>query len=259
MNQKELIKKRKEWNSLRNLIPIVQAYLNLDNIVFDYRHLHECPDFIFENNGHVVGIEVVECHPSVQRNKKKNASSNLSFQNRVCEAFMNNEFLKSITETNKINILIDRGYKCVNGVPIKDICHELEMRLKTLFQIDNSDYKPNLELIRRIRVRGAVGSNIVQFNCIARRNEIDGAFLKKSIIEKEEKLKAYIEKTKCDEFWLCIALPFEENCHSNYLYYNNEEQENEIANLLASSKYKRICLTSVMPNDLNWLKGNPNQ
>lgn len=257
MNKREELKKYKEWNSMHNIIPIIQDYLGLDSIIFDNKYLHEGPDFIFKNEDHSVGVEVVECHPSVQRNGKKNAMSNLSFQNRICRAFTNNDFLISITGSHKLYILIDQGCDCVNGVPIQKVCTELELRLKALFNKGDINFEPNINLVRRIRVHNTVGANIVAFNHIARRDETNGNYLKKSIIEKEEKLMTYIEKSDCDEYWLCIDLPFEENCQSNNIYFESIGQEYELRDLLISSKYDRICLTSAGPNDLRWLKGNP--
>lgn len=99
-----------------------------------------------------------------------------------------------------------------------------------------------------------VGKNIVQFNNIARRDPIKSADIQMSIIDKNNKLKSYTAK-KCDEYWLCIYLPFEENRQSNDICYDDLEED--FSSFLNSSQFDRICLTSVMHKDINWLKGNP--
>lgn len=67
------------------------------------------PDFIFhDEKGYSIGVEVVECHPSVNINKKRNAVERNTFKNKVCNIVQKNIFLESMTKEKKLNIFIDR-------------------------------------------------------------------------------------------------------------------------------------------------------
>lgn len=58
---------------------------------------------------------------------------------------------------------------------------------------------------------------------------------------------------KCDEYWLCICLPFEENRNMNIIDYNGKE--NESMNFLSQCSFSRICITpDLLGRNINWIK-----
>lgn len=106
------MQKKKEWNAIKNCIPLINECLQL-NIApesYDDKYSRESPDFVFSNNDKSIGVEVVECHPSVMKCKTKNAVEQESFERKICNEFKENKFLKSITENEGLKILIYRKY-----------------------------------------------------------------------------------------------------------------------------------------------------
>lgn len=246
--------KNQEWESIRNIIPQIEKHLQLKSIFHEEKFESECPDFIFYNNIYSIGIEVTECHPSVQKNKKKNAPAIKSLKDRICSMFIKNNFLASITEDVKLNILIDCGCNFSISTKPEDVCCAIE---KHLIAWHLGEKCSDVRLIRRIRVIETKGKNIVQFNSIARRDPIEFQNLVQSISEKEKKLTSYMMNTTCNEYWLCIYLPFEENRQSNMIECRIEDEE-KYRDIIQKSMYDRIILTSVLRNDIFWLKGNIN-
>lgn len=250
------IQKKKEWRAIENIIPEIENYLNIEHILLKEQYESESPDFIFSNGTISIGIEVIECHPSTEKRKKDSAPAINTFQEKICEQFCNNIYLQSITadEDSKLNILVDKGQSFNTGVSINYVCDEIENHLRAWKEKKNLT---TVKYIRRIRVMPTVGRNIVQFNCIARRDPVFFTSLKESIKVKQFKLDEYKKKHNCDEFWLCIFLPFEENRQSNLIMYENEGQIEEFNTYVNTTNFNRICVTSVMPTDIHWLKGNP--
>jgi hypothetical protein len=77
--------KLSEWNAIKNLIPIINKKLGINISMYDKQYEAEMPDFIFhDEKGYSIGVEVVECHPSVNINKKRNAVERNTFKNKVC-------------------------------------------------------------------------------------------------------------------------------------------------------------------------------
>ncbi len=63
--------KLSEWNAIKNLIPIINKKLGINISMYDKQYEAEMPDFIFhDEKGYSIGVEVVECHPSVNINKR---------------------------------------------------------------------------------------------------------------------------------------------------------------------------------------------
>lgn len=243
--------KRKEWRSIENIIPFIEEYLQLKNISHNPAFEGEGPDFIFYNGSKSIAIEVTECRPSVHKSKKYNAPARNAQEERICQKFLSNQFLLAITNDQKLNILVDRGYSLNIKSKICDVCIALESHLRAWY---NKGTTREINLIRRIRVSETIGKNIVQFNNIARRDPINCSDIIKRILDKNKKMDSY-SKNKCDEYWLCIHLPFEENRQSNRIDYG--DMLDDFNSFVQLSRFDRICLTSVMNNDLNWLKGNP--
>ena len=101
--------KLSEWNAIKNLIPIINNKLGINISMYDKQYEAEMPDFIFhDEKGYSIGVEVVECHPSVNINKKRNAVERNTFKNKVCNIVQKNIFLESMTKEKKLNIFIDR-------------------------------------------------------------------------------------------------------------------------------------------------------
>lgn len=244
----EKVSKQKniEWKAISNVIPMIERHLNLENINHNTKYESESPDFIFYNDKYSIGIEVVECHPSVQDNKKRNAPALESLKNKICMMFKENVFFKSITKRKKLNILIDCGRNFDCSIKPEDACKALEKCLRAWYSKEKYN---DFELIAQIRVQETIGENVVQFNLISRRNPISFQNLKHSLLVKELKLTSYIIKTECTEYWLCIYLPFNENSHLNNIHCDTEEQK-----VISDSKFDRFFVTSAMPNDLIWLK-----
>ena len=90
-------------------IPLINKclQLNIDAETYDDKYSRERPDFVFSNNDKSIGIEVVECRPSVMECKKKNEAERENFEKRICDEFKKNKFLMSITQDEGLNILID--------------------------------------------------------------------------------------------------------------------------------------------------------
>lgn len=240
--------KQKEWRSIKNIIPCIEKYLHLENIFNAEIFEKERPDFVFFNASMSVGVEVTECHPSVQKNRKRNYPSINAHKERICKMFMRNEYLASITRDRKLNILIDSGFDFNFTSKPEDVCKSLEGHLRAWLKKDKYD---DCRLIKRIRVYETVGKNIVYFNAGACRRPIHCQDLAKCIAEKNRKFSEY-KKKQCDENWLCIYLPFEENRQSNRIEIENY---NAFENFIQESPYDRIVVTSVMDKDINWLKG----
>ena len=86
-------KKKQEWEAIKNVITDINEYLDINIIPYNVQYENESPDFVFKNKKTCIGIEVIECHPSVQKNKKDNAPAFKSFQKRIIEEFNNNSYL----------------------------------------------------------------------------------------------------------------------------------------------------------------------
>lgn len=249
--------KKTEWNAIENLIPKINKKLGINISMYDKQYEAEMPDFIFKNEkGYTIGVEVVECHPSVNINKKHNAAEENTFKNKVCNLLQENSFLDSITKEKKLYIFIDRynftNERDLNGKKVKltpeAFAEEVEIYLRNMF---NGFIYPTKH-IKRIKVRGTLGKNIVHFNSIARRDSVSWQDLEKCIESKNRKYTIYQKKNKCDEYWLCIYLPFEENKHPYELTY--ELLSENTKQKISSSPFKCIVITSVMPTDLVILK-----
>lgn len=250
--------KLSEWNAIENIIPIINKKLRIKISVDDIKQYEaEMPDFIFKDEkGYTIGVEVVECHPSVNTNKKRNAVERNTFKNRVCNILQKNSFLESMTKEKKLNIFIDR-YNFTNEIDLNGdkvkltpeaFAEEVEVYLRNMF----NGFTCPTKHIKRIKVWDTCGRNIVQFNSIARRDSVPWQDLEKCIESKNRKYSIYQNNHKCDEYWLCIYLPFEENKHPYELTYEllpeNAKQK------LDASPFKCIVVTSVMPMDLAILK-----
>ena len=108
--------------------------LNIDPETYDDKYSKESPDFVFSNNYKSIGIEVVECRPSVMECKKKNEAERENFEKRICDEFKKNKFLMSITQDEGLNILIDRKYPMAKKrSSVQEICNELEDLLKSWY------------------------------------------------------------------------------------------------------------------------------
>lgn len=217
----------------------------------------ERPDFIFDNKSESLGIEVVECHPSVQKNKKRNRARYMGLQRKVCQIVLDSEVLKEITKEQKLNIFINRYriYDCKDGkkhvtLTPQKIADELINILYTWHKTMCLYYT---EHIKSIRISVSRGKNIVQFNNISGRHPIKWENIEYSIEEKNGKFNEYEREHKCDEYWLCVFIPFEESCLSNEIDYGSVT-ECHVQSVLNSSPFSHIYLTSVMPNDIKELK-----
>ena len=105
--EQQQYKKKKEWNAIKNCIPLINEclQLNIDPETCDDKYFRESPDFVFFNNDKSIGVEVVECHPSVRKCRTKNAVEQESFEKKICNEFKENKYLETITETEKLNII----------------------------------------------------------------------------------------------------------------------------------------------------------
>ncbi len=252
MNNRIVKKQNEEWKAIENIIPFIEDTLQIENAMGNAIYKTEGPDFIFYNDSRSIGIEVTKCHPSVQDKNEIYAPALISFEDKICRKFAQNEFLQEITKDNKFNIIIDKGANFKISSKIEDVCNELENHLRAWYTKSRCESN----LIKRIRVLTSPPRviNVVQFNAMGRRDPILTSYLTKPIQAKDKKLgKEYKKRSACDEYWLCIYLPFEEYRQSNCVCRDNEFDE-----ILEKSKFDRICLTSVMPNDISWLKGDPN-
>ena len=256
MSARERIQKNKEWTSIENIVPIIEKHLQLSNIYHDRTYESETPDFVFCNGSLSIGIEVTECHPSVQKNnknKRSNAPAMQSLKERICTLFENNDYLSSITAVEKLNIHIYSGRGLKLSSKPEDVCEEIECLLQAWYLGEECD---ETNLIRKIRVHKSKAKNIIQFDGIARRDPINYLNIMECIAEKNKKIIDYMARTRCDEYWLCIHLPFEENRQSNSIELD-PEKNNEFNDFIKASSFDRIVITSVMSNDINWLKGCP--
>ncbi|MBP7105509.1 MAG: hypothetical protein KBA83_10325 [Fermentimonas sp.] len=251
MDNRVIKQKNNEWGAIKNIVPSIENILQLTNVQDNQQYKSESPDFVFSNGSMSIGVEVVECHPSVNKCKKNNNPAKNSFKQKVCNEFLKNEYLSSITVNDKYNIIINCGSAFNIGVPVNEICRALESHLRAWY----NHYKPSgFDLIKSIRVVPTRGKNLVQFNNIGRRDPISSNDIRKCIEDKQQKFADYSSKL-CDEYWLCIFLPFEENRQSNCMIY--DEKEIEFKEFINKSEFARICLTSTFDIDINWLKGKP--
>lgn len=102
------LQKKVECDAIQNILPYINKRLNLNITNIKEAYLCEKPDFIFSNGiNTTIGIEVVECHPSCQRNRKYNRARVKGFQTKVCKSLLNSHILKSCTKNQKINIIIN--------------------------------------------------------------------------------------------------------------------------------------------------------
>ena len=251
-------KKKKEWNAIKNCIPLINEYLqlNIDPESYDDKYSRESPDFVFFNNDKSIGIEVVECRPSVMECKKKNEAERNNFERKICDEFTKNKFLLSITKNGGLNILIDRKYPIAKKrSSVQEICNELEDLLNSWYH--NTIPLCERNYIERIRVSKTSCFNVIYFNSISRCIPVDWDNIKFCIEKKMKKYKDYCENVKCDEYWLCICLPFEENRNLNIIDYNGKE--NEALNFLSLCLFSRICITpDLLGRNINWIKEEAN-
>ena len=247
--------KKKEWRQIENLIPFINKRLSI--ICTDQKDENkdqERPDFIFKNKKETLGIEVTEYHHINIERPKYNAAKQDAFENKVCEHLCNNEYLRSITKTDKLNIIIYKGifrnHKDRHGklheITIESVENEFEMLLRE--KIEGEKTK-ELHFIRKIKIMDTKGSNIIQFCHISRKHPLIWNDLKECIQIKDQKFQEY---KKCDRNWLCIYVPFEENRTVFDISYNKKIKQAK--KLLKSSPYNCIFLTSTMDIDFNILK-----
>lgn len=59
--EQQQYKKKKEWNAIKNCIPLINEclQLNIDPETYDDKYSRESPDFVFSNNDKSIGVEVV--------------------------------------------------------------------------------------------------------------------------------------------------------------------------------------------------------
>ena len=73
------------------------------------------------------------------------------------------------------------------------------------------------------------------------------------INKKKQKIPLYNNdndnNNKFDELWLCIHLPFEENCQFDIL-----KDEKDSCDTFLNSPYNKIFVTSEATKDILWLK-----
>ena len=141
-------KKKQEWEAIKNVITDINEYLDINIIPYNVQYENESPDFVFKNKKTCIGIEVIECHPSVQKNKKDNAPAFKSFQKRIIEEFNNNSYLNEITKEIKLNIIIDQGNALKINTKTVDVCKSLENRLRAWKEGQRCN---DTKLIRKIK------------------------------------------------------------------------------------------------------------
>lgn len=251
--EEQQYKKKKEWNAMKECIPLINKclQLNINKDSYDDKYSCESPDFVFSNNGKSIGVEVVECHPSVMECKKKNATEQANFERKICDEFKENKFLKSITKNERLNILIDRKYpKAKKRSSVQEICNELEDLLKSWYQ--NTIPLSERNYIERIRVAKRACCNVIYFDTISRCIPVDWDDIKFCIEKKEKKYKDYCKNTKCDEYWLCVCCPYEESIYPSSIDYNGKEHE--AIDFLSQSSFSRIFLTPDLGENINWIK-----
>lgn len=251
---KQQHKKLKEWNIIENILPSINKFLQLDIRTYDDKYSHESPDFVFSNGNKSIGIEIVECHPSVRKCKKRNAPEQVNFEKRICNEFSKNDFLRSITEKEKLYILIDRKIGGEKRPSVSEICNELEHFLEAWYLNIPITFKS--KYIGGIKVTKRSYCNEIYFNSISRCIPINWYDLKFSIQEKNQKYKDYYKNIQCNEYWLCICLPYEENRNLNIIQYDGKE--NEASYFLSQSPFSRICIIPDLAVDkvnINWIKG----
>lgn len=186
--------------------------------------------------------------------KKNNAPERVNYEKKVCNEFKKNDFLLSSTKDEKLNIILYRKSLRGKRPSVLEVCNELEFFLKFWFQ--NKPISFESKYIRKIAVTKTIYRNVVYFSNISRCIPIDWNDLRFSIQEKNQKYNDYCKNIKCDEYWLCICLPFEENRNLNIIDY--DEKENEALEFLNQSPFLRICITSDLGIDqtnINWIKG----
>lgn len=243
-------KKKQEWEAIKNVITDINEYLDINIIPYNVQYENESPDFVFKNKKTCIGIEVIECHPSVQKNKKDNAPAFKSFQKRIIEEFNNNSYLNEITKEIKLNIIIDQGNALKINTKTVDVCKSLENHLRAWKEGQRCT---DTKLIRKIRVIETKGRNIIQFNNISSVSFIEYEYLEHDINKKNQKIPLYNNdndnNNKFDELWLCIHLPFEENCQFDIL-----KDEKDSCDTFLNSPYSKIFVTSEATKDILWLK-----
>ena len=117
----------------------------------------------------------------------------------------------------------------------------------------NLSYSPLAALELYVRVSKTTCCNVIYFNSASRCIPVNWVDIQFCIEEKEKKYKDYCENVKCDEYWLCICLPFEENRNLNIIDYNGKE--NESMNFLSQCSFPRICITpDLLGRKINWIK-----
>lgn len=245
--------KESERRAIETLTPSIRDALSQDNTESYEIEETESPDFVFRSRETTIGIEVVECHPSIKKGKD-NAPALKSFKDKVCESFLDNLYLKSITKgiNNKLRIIIDYDNSLSIKYDIYSICASIEYYLIAYHE---GKKVRRGRVIRGIRVSKTRGQNIIQFNDIGRIDAIQCSSLCECVAKKNELFDAYKSKNSCSEYWLCIFLPYEEYKHSYRINY--DIPRHRLDKLLKRSKFSRICVTSCLHNDLRWLKGNP--
>lgn len=253
------IQKRLEKEAINNIRPYIEERLGI--VLTDITNAYYCerPDFIFKNEqGESIGVEVVECHPSVQKNKKENRARRKGFQKKVSEIVASSKIIEDISKDQKYNIIINR-YRfddCVDaeGNIVKLTPKIFAEEVLEMLYFWNSEHKFHpTHHIKSIKMLKAATKNIVQFNNITGRRPIEWKYIENSIKEKNGKYKGYKDENNCSEFWLCIYIPFEESLLSNEIEYGNV-QGDTVQSFLNSSPFKHIFLTSVMPCDVKLLK-----
>ena len=248
-----------ECNAIENILPFINKKLDLDISKNKEKNFSERPDIIFSNGTSSIGVEVVECHPSVRKNHKDNKASRKGLQDKICEDLRNSEILKIITKDKKLNIIINRftltktvskdGKKKNVLIEPQAFVNQIET---ILWKWYTEDILYRTENVKHLIILETKGRNIVQFDNISRRDSVNWSDIRYCINQKNQKVESYKKENKCGEYWLCIYLPFEESRQSNEIDY--DEDLGGVSHFLELSPFSHIFITSIMPDDVNQIK-----
>lgn len=228
-------KKNKEFFQISNILPSIKKALNEE--VLNYERT-ESPDFVFKKNDeNVIGLEVIECLPSVQKRKENNPEQR-SFNKKVCREFSEEPFFKEFTKNKKLNVQVYLN-KILNKHNKMSFKKELEICLKGWRE---GKQVFNKEHIFKLAVYETTVENVVYIREGGRLNPLCWDDILYCISSKTEKLPSYHKINPCQDYWLCIFLPQNELKSLDLpIDYMNRQQE--ALDIINKSGFSRIYLT----------------
>lgn len=214
----------------------------------------EKPDFIFDIDGKLIGLEVTASCPSKKNGKKfDNTTIAESLDSKCYQYQKNNPYYLEKTKDQSLRILIYATSRLRNKkTTYEQFEKELTVHLLYRLELNKQITTPLIRKIKIAEIDQPDGiCNNVAINYISARLPVRASDIWNEIEKKAKKSIYYNDSL--DSMWLCIYLPWQENKYPNEIDYSDIEKE-EFEKKLQEISFERIYLTSVRSTDFKRIK-----